>query len=318
MTNNAATSMTTDLNLPGPDSGYIAAFGSGEPHTLFSHGFAGAIRDTRPFGTGITGTRHFLHLPGHGGRPSPGPGWNYPQIAEALAEALRTTSATRALGVSMSAGGLLNLISGGHPVTRQLEKVALVLPASFTGFSAEVLDRNRSYLETLRGLVAAADVEGITDLMLSREPAEVARLLPARAWTRAKAENLVETDMSDGLGLALEIAVDVDSDAADSDAADSDQDHGIESHAGSDGFGGDGANGDGSGGDGAGDRLETLARFPGEVLVLTHADDPAHPVEIAESIAAAIPDSRLEVLPAGSILWRGRHEVRRILGEFFG
>lgn len=288
MTNNATTPMTNDLNLPGPDTGYIATFGSGEPHTLFSHGFAGAIRDTRPFGTGITGTRHFLHLPGHGGRPSPGPGWTYPQIAEALAEALRTTSATQVLGVSMSAGGLLNLISSGHPVTRQLEKVALVLPASFTGFTAEVLDRNRSYLETLRTLVAAADIDGITDLMLSRDPAEVADLLPARAWTRAKAENLVETDMSDGLGLALEIAV-------------------------------DGVSSNGGDGDGAVDaRLETLARFPGEVLVLTHADDPAHPVEIAESIAAAIPASRLEVLPAGSILWRGRHEVRRILGEFFG
>lgn len=288
MTDTTASPLTHDLNLPGPDADYIATFGSGEPHTLFGHGFAGAIRDTRPFGTGITGIRHFLHLPGHGGRPSPGPGWSYRQIAEVLAEALRTTSATQALGVSMSAGGLLNLISGDHPVTRQLRKVALVLPASFTGFSAEAADRNRSYLEELRGLVAVADVDGITDLMLSREPAEVAELLPARAWTRAKAEKLVETDMSDGLGLALEIAVDGDADA-------------------------DGAvDGDANG------RLETLARFPGEVLVLTHADDPAHPVEIAESIAAAIPDSRLEVLPAGSILWRGRHEVRRILGEFFG
>lgn len=300
MTGNATTPMTNDLNLPGPDTGYIATFGSGEPHTLFSHGFAGAIRDTRPFGTGITGTRHFLHLPGHGGRPSPGPGWTYPQIAEALAEALRTTSATRALGVSMSAGGLLNLISSGHPVTRQLEKVALVLPASFTGFTAEVLDRNRSYLQTLRGLVAAVDIDGITDLMLSREPAEVADLLPARAWTRAKAENLVETDMSDGLGLALEVAVD-----------------GVSSNGGADAV--DGGAVDAGADDGVVDeQLETLARFPGEVLVLTHADDPAHPVEIAESIAAAIPDSRLEVLPAGSILWRGRHEVRRILGEFFG
>ena len=305
MTNDATTPMTNDLNLPGPDTGYIATFGSGEPHTLFSHGFAGAIRDTRPFGTGITGTRHFLHLPGHGGRPSPGPGWTYPQIAEALAEALRTTSATRALGVSMSAGGLLNLISNGHPVTRQLEKVALVLPASFTGFTAEVLDRNRSYLETLRGLVAAADIEGITDLMLSREPAEVADLLPARAWTRAKAENLVETDMSDGLGLTLEIAVDGGAGDGGADAGD---DGAV-----------DGGAGNGGADDGAVDeRLAALARFPGEILVLTHTDDPAHPVEIAESIAAAIPDSRLEILPAGSILWRGRHEVRRILGEFFG
>lgn len=271
--------MTNDLNLPGPATEYIATFGSGEPHTLFGHGFAGAIRDTRPFGTGVTGTKHFLHLPGHGGRPSPGPGWNYGQIAEALAQSLTSTSATQALGVSMSAGGLLRLLSTADPRTRNLKKVALVLPASFTGFSAEVAEANRAYLEQLRGLVAAGDVESITDLMLSREPAEVAELLPVRAWTKTKAENLVDTDMSDGLGLALEIAVDESPGK---------------------------------------DPLGALARFPGEVLVLTHEDDPAHPVEVAEAIAAAIPAARLEVLPAGSILWRGRHEVRRILGEFFG
>lgn len=267
--------MTKDLNLPTAETGYIATFGTGQPHTLFGHGFAGAIRDTRSFGTGVTGTKHFLHLPGHGGRPSPGPGWNYDQIAEALKQALASTSATRALGVSMSAGGLLRLLSTADPVTRNLEKVALVLPASFTGFSAEAANRNVVYLEKLRALVSTGDVEGIIDLMLSREPAEVADLVPARAWTRTKAENLINTDMSDGLGLALETAID-DS------------------------------------------QLDTLAQFPGEVLVLTHGADPAHPVDIAESIAAAIPHSQLEVLPPGSILWRGRHEVRRILNDFFG
>ncbi|WP_166973855.1 alpha/beta fold hydrolase [Brevibacterium atlanticum] len=269
--------MSDDLSLPGPDTGYIATFGAGLPHTLFSHGFAGAIRDTRPFGTGISGTRHFLHLPGHGGRPSPGPGWTYPQIAESLADALRATSATQALGVSMSAGGLLYLLSTAHPVIADLEKVALVLPASFTGFPAEVTAANRSYLERLRGLVAGEDVDGIVDLMLTREPAEVAEMLPARAWTKAKAENLVHTDMSDGLGLALETAVDDTADAA-----------------------------------------ENLRTFPGEVLILTHEADAAHPVPIAEAIDAAIPNARLEVLPPGSILWRGRHEVRRILGDFLG
>ncbi|GAA1863694.1 alpha/beta fold hydrolase [Brevibacterium marinum] len=277
--------MTKDLNLPGADTDYIATFGTKEPHTLFGHGFAGAIRDTRPFGTGISGTKHFLHLPGHGGRPSPGAGWTYGQIAEVLAQALSRTSATQALGVSMSAGGLLRLLATEHPVTRGLEKVALVLPASFTGFSAEVSDRNRAHLERLRELVSSGDVEGVVDLMLSREPAEVAELLPARAWTRTKAENLVGTDMSDGLGLALEIAVDANE-------------------------------GDDPGENGG--PMGTLARWPGQVLVLTHEDDPAHPVEIAEAVAAAIPGSRLEVLPAGSILWRGRHKVRRILGEFFG
>ena len=269
--------MSPDLNLPGSETGYIATFGTGAPHTLFGHGFAGAIRDTRPFGTGITGSRPFLHLPGHGGRPSPGPGWTYPQIGTVLADALRATSASRALGVSMSAGGLLHLLSTGAAEAHALERIALVLPASFTGFSAEAAAANRSHVQQLRTLVADGDIDAITELMLSREPAEVAELAPARAWTRAKAENLVRTDLSDGLGLALETAVDDDPAA-----------------------------------------LARLRAFGGRLLVLTHADDPAHPVEVAEAVRAAVPAAQLEVLPAGSILWRGRREVRRILTEFFG
>ena len=49
----------------------------------------------------------------------------------------------------MSAGGLLRLLSDGHPVTEGLEKVALVLPASFAGFPAEVVRSHTAYLESL-------------------------------------------------------------------------------------------------------------------------------------------------------------------------
>src|SRR5699024_11118137 len=123
--------------------------------------------------------------------------------------------ASRALGVSMSAGGLLHLLSTAHPVTADLDRIALVLPTPLTSFSAEATEADRSHLERLRSIVAAEDIDGIVDLMLSREPAEVAQMPPARSWTRSKAENLVRTDMSDGLGLALEIAVDDTSESAD-------------------------------------------------------------------------------------------------------
>src|SRR5699024_8960431 len=167
--------------------------------------------------------------------------------------------------------------STAHPVTADLDRIALVLPASFTGFSAEVAEAHRSHLERLRSLVATEDIDGIVDLMLSRQPAEAAPMPPARSWRGSNAEHLVRTDMPDGLGLAVESAVDDTSGPA-----------------------------------------ETLRDFAGEVLVPTHEDDPAHPVEVAEAIHAVTPGSDLEVLPAGSILWRGRQEVRGILGEFFG
>lgn len=271
-------STVSDRNLPGPESGWISTFGSGEPLTLFSHGFSGGIRDTRPFAAGITGTRAFVHLGGHGGRPSPGPGWDYGTVAAQLAEALTAAEAaaglpvTRALGVSMSAGGLARLITSRDPAAAGLEKVAFVLPASWAGFSVQQQDDIDAGVARVRGLLAAGDRDGLIAYFLSREPAEVQALEPARAWAAQKVDALLSTDMSHGIGLAARTAVTDPAAAAD---------------------------------------------FRGEVLVLSHEDDPSHPAEIARDYAAAFPRACLEVLPPGSILWRGRVEVRRILTEFF-
>lgn len=254
----------------------MAAFGTGDPVTLFSHGFSGAIRDTRPFASGIAGTRVLVNLGGHGGRPSPGPGWTYATIADQLAQALTGSGARRALGVSMSAGGLARLITAGHPAALGLEKVAFVLPASWAGFAPEVERAAAAHVALVREHLTAGDRAGLVDALLAREPAPVRDLPPARAWVRAKVDALFDTDMADGLGLALEIAVDSAKHAA-----------------------------------------RAASAFPGEVLVLTHEDDAAHPVPVARDIAAAFPRATLEILPPGSILWRGRSEVRRILTAFF-
>jgi pimeloyl-ACP methyl ester carboxylesterase len=51
-------------------------------------------------------------------------------------------------------------------------------------------------------------------------------------------------------------------------------------------------------------------------LVLAQEDDPAHPVWVAEHLAEALPAARLEVLPAGGIMWRHRKTVRDLIGDF--
>jgi pimeloyl-ACP methyl ester carboxylesterase len=51
-------------------------------------------------------------------------------------------------------------------------------------------------------------------------------------------------------------------------------------------------------------------------LVLAQEDDPAHPVWVAEHLAQALPSARLEVLPAGGIMWRHRKTVRDLIGAF--
>ncbi len=61
-----------------------------------------------------------------------------------------------------------------------------------------------------------------------------------------------------------------------------------------------------------------LARLSCPVLVITQQDDPAHPQWVAREIAEIVPDSRLEVLPPGGILWGHRARVRALITEFFG
>lgn len=257
---------------PGAEEHYTAVIGSGRPVTVFSHGFAGSIRDTRPFGTGIRGTKVFPHMPGHGGNPSPGPGWDYSTLADSLAGVLKRTQADQALGVSMSAGALARLITEGTPAALKLKKVAFVLPASWTAPPEHLLEHFEDYTQMLRRSVERGDEEALSQALLEREAPEVRSMPEAQMFARARAHAIITTDLKDGIGLACRIAV---------------------------------------------EHPERASEFTGDVLVLTHADDSSHPVEIAERYAAAFPQARLEVLPRGSILWRGRREVRHILGEFF-
>lgn len=102
--------------------------GSGEPVTLFAHGLAGSITTTRPFASGVSGTKVFFHARGHGGS-SRGP-MTYEGLAEDLREIADAHRATRALGVSMGAGTLLRTVADAPD---RFERLVLVLPAVVAG-----------------------------------------------------------------------------------------------------------------------------------------------------------------------------------------
>ncbi|MBB6036304.1 alpha/beta fold hydrolase [Phytomonospora endophytica] len=127
--------------------------GSGEPVTLFAHGLAGSITTTRPFASGVTGTKVFFHARGHGGS-SRGP-MTYEGLAADLREVADAHDATRALGVSMGAGTLLRVVA---ETPGRFERLVLVLPAVVAG---------------PRGPEAAAYWERV----FAAEPAELAALL---------------------------------------------------------------------------------------------------------------------------------------------
>jgi len=59
-----------------------------------------------------------------------------------------------------------------------------------------------------------------------------------------------------------------------------------------------------------------LAEVIAPALVIAQEQDPAHPVWVAERLAAALPGARLEVMGPGGLLWRHRARMRELVGGF--
>lgn len=240
--------------------------GAGDPVTLFCHGLAGSIEETRPFASGVGGTRAFLHFRGHGASTAPEDEWTYPALAREAVAVADTVGARQALGVSMGAGALTALVAEQPD---RFSRLALVMPA--------VLDRPRHApalrrFEHLAQLVEERDVEALVAALLLEQPAELRDRPDVVVWTRRRARRLAGTPVGRALrALPSQTAVP-----------------------------------DGS----------ALRAVTADVLVLAGEDDEAHPVEVAEELAAALPHATLVVLPPGGLLWRHRARTREVLTSF--
>jgi pimeloyl-ACP methyl ester carboxylesterase len=258
--------MITSL-LEGPDGllEFITT-GSGLPATVFAHGLAGSIQTTRPFGSGVRGSRTFMHFRGHGASAAPETPWTYAALAGELRAVADHVRATQALGVSMGAGALCALLA--HTPLR-FQRLAFVMPA--------VLDRPRTD-EALDRLVQMArraddrDVEALAALLLAGEHVSVRTQPEVQLWCRRQAGTLVGTPVSRALR-SLPTAVPFTDRAV-------------------------------------------LAAVTVPALVIAQEQDPAHPVWVAEQLAAALPDAHLEVLAPGGLMWRHRAVMRDLIGGF--
>ena len=85
----------------------VLVSGSGVPATVFAHGLASSIDETRPFGSGVRGSRVFLHFRGHGATLGPETPWTYAALQTELLSVVSRYDARRGLGVSLGAGVLL-------------------------------------------------------------------------------------------------------------------------------------------------------------------------------------------------------------------
>jgi pimeloyl-ACP methyl ester carboxylesterase len=159
--------------------------GSGAPVTVFAHGLAGGIADTRPLGSAVAGTRVFFQFRGHGRSVAPAGVWSFDDLAGDLAAVAGQHRATRALGVSLGAGALCRLLA--RDPTR-FERLVFFLPAALDSPPATA---SRDRFATLLAAIASADVDRIVAVLADDVPARCLDTPAARAYLRERAGALL-------------------------------------------------------------------------------------------------------------------------------
>lgn len=162
---------------------YLVA-GTGDPTTLFVPGLAQGVAETRPFGSGVAGTRAFAELRGHGGSvpPPDEDGWSYEGLADDVRAFADCVRATQALGVSLGAAALVRLLAD-QP--NRFERVVLALPAPLTGANATV-----GLTDDLADAVEAGDPIATGRALVRMQPDAVRGRNEVRLWARRNAADI--------------------------------------------------------------------------------------------------------------------------------
>jgi pimeloyl-ACP methyl ester carboxylesterase len=180
--------------VDGPDGSVeVVVSGRGEPITVFAHGLASSIAETRPFGSGVDGTRVFLHFRGHGRTSSPDSRWTYSALRSELTSVVTAYGATQGLGISLGAGALLR---AAWEAPERFQRLVFVLPST--------IDRPRHdeavrRMEAMADLVDRRDLPALVDSLLSEQPIGARARPDVAVWARRQAERLVGTPVGHAL-----------------------------------------------------------------------------------------------------------------------
>ncbi len=134
---------TTDATL------HLVTDGVGDPTTVFAHGLTNSCMELAAFTPMAPGTKVRFCFRGHGHSSTPGPGaYRYADFARDLEAVADATDATGAVGTSLGAGALANLLARRPD---RFERLVFLLPASLEGSigSSTLFDRTAELLETL-------------------------------------------------------------------------------------------------------------------------------------------------------------------------
>ncbi|GAA2755924.1 alpha/beta fold hydrolase [Actinopolymorpha rutila] len=169
-----------------PRPAYVLT-GAGRPTTVFAPGLGGSVEQTRPFGSGVRGTRAFLEF--HGGGEvgpagSPGQNLTYADLAADVRRIAGDAGATRAVGVSLGAGAILHLLAA---TPDRFERLVLLLPAA--------LDRPRPARVATRMRAAAeradrGDVDAVAAALRDLQPGSARDRPDVVAWSQDRARAL--------------------------------------------------------------------------------------------------------------------------------
>jgi pimeloyl-ACP methyl ester carboxylesterase len=233
---------------------------------VFAHGFGGGIADTRPLGSGVSGTKVFFSFRGHGGSAPLPAGWGYSELADDLGAVAEAEHATRAVGVSLGAGALTRLVAGAPS---RFDRLVLFLPA--------VLDQPRPATAQGRfAAMAAALAADDADALAGVVRLEVPEAEQGSAAARVYVERRVATLRAPGVAGQLERLPGLT----------------------------------------AVDSLEALRAVTAPALVIGCLGDPMHPTDVAERLAATLPNASLHIYPEPGVLWTERRDLRARLGGF--
>ncbi len=259
------------------------ATGSGAPVTVFAHGLATGIAQTRPLGTAVPGTRVFFHFRGHGRSQAPAGPWGYRDLAADLDTVAYRYAATRALGVSLGAAALCRLLADA-PL--RFDRVVFYLPAALDQPHPPAARQRYAQLRAVLdrwpvpppGTPGTAGTAGVGNgFDGSRALAEITEVLardaPGTAGLRERAEALLRHGLGTGLaGVLDDVPV---------------------------------------------PELAALAAVTVPALVIGAQGDPVHPVSVATRLAAALPRADLHVYDQPGPLFTARTDLRERISGFF-
>jgi pimeloyl-ACP methyl ester carboxylesterase len=172
--------------------------GVGEPVTVFAHGLAQGIPETRVYGSGVAGRRVFLQFRGHGRSDSPPGNWTYADLTRDLRAIADLSGATRALGVSLGAAALCRLLADSPA---RFEKLVFVLP-SVLDHRASSASRDR--IVTLLEALNSGDIGQLANQLVAEVPKTFRNAAPGWAYVRQRLDSLLRDGLSPGVAAFTE------------------------------------------------------------------------------------------------------------------